>query len=89
MREEERTTCLKSGYLVEYRFLGVRGLSWGDSGGRGGVTEDTLSDRVECAIAGTSLGSKILRNSDSTISAHSESCTAKEQRKRYFRAIDT
>lgn len=68
---------MKLGYLVEYRFLGVRGLSWGDSGGRGGVTEDTLSDRVECAIAGTSLGSKILLNSDSTMSTHSESCTMK------------
>lgn len=34
-------------YLVEYRFLGVRGLPWGDNGGSGGVTEETLSDRVE------------------------------------------
>lgn len=66
-------------YLVEYRFRDVRGLPWGDSGGKGGVTEDTLSDSVECAIAGTSLGSKILLNSDSTMSTHSESCTAKEQ----------
>ena len=67
----KRSVC----YLVEYRFLGVLGLSWGESGGRGGVTDDTLSDRVECAIAGTSLGSKMLRSSDSTMSTHSESCT--------------
>lgn len=61
-------------HLAEYLFLGLLGLPWGDKGGKGGVTEDTLSDKVECAIAGTSLGSKILLNSDSTISTHSESC---------------
>jgi len=76
-----RETCLKLSYLVEYRFLGVRGLSWGDNGGRGGVTEDTLSDRVECAMAGTSLGSKILLSSDSTMSTHSESCAEKDKQR--------
>lgn len=71
-------------YLAEYRFLDVLGLSWGESGGRGGVTDDTLSDRVECAIAGTSLGSKILLNSDSTMSTHSESCTGDMDKNRSF-----
>lgn len=67
-------------YLAEYRFLGVLGLSWGDSGGRGGVTDDTLSDKVECAIAGTSRGSKMLLSSDSTMSTHSESCTVNAEK---------
>lgn len=60
-------------YLAVYRFLGVRGLPWGDSGGNGGVTDDTLSESVECAIAGTSRGSRMLLSSDSTMSTHSES----------------
>lgn len=66
-------------YLAEYLFRGVLGLPWGDKGGKGGVTDDTLSDKVECAIAGTSLGSKMLLNSDSTISTHSESWPKKRK----------
>lgn len=43
----------------------------GDSGGRGGVNDDTLSLRVELHPPICIFGSRICRSSDSTMSTHS------------------